>query len=356
MIYFLPYLFCVHKFLCKLLNVKHLQESKDCFLIPRHQMSQPHRWCRQPTGVKQASANYTSLETIFLLASLPPYLTRVAFSNYNATLYVPKGAAEAYREASVWSIFRMIVEIGAADMYSCPNDNHLHAIDLGQPSGTKWTCCNVGADKPEGYGGYYAWGETEEKEIYDWITYIHFDGSMETCHDLGSDISGTKYDVAHVLWGGSLVMPLVQQIDELVQNCTFTWTTMNGIEGGQFTGLNGDELFLPAADIRWNGFLECSISGGYYWTSTQSPYPGDAYRLCFDSWGGSCGGDNRSHGLTVRPVIGVTNDMIHPKSSAGDTCQAVFSICGIKVADTIADMNVLPPGIYIVNDKKMFIK
>lgn len=78
----------------------------------------------------------------------------------------------------------------------CPDDNHPHLIDLGLPSGTKWACCNVGANMPERPGGFYAWGETEEKEVYDWSTYIHCDGSMETCHDLGENIAGTQYDVA----------------------------------------------------------------------------------------------------------------------------------------------------------------
>lgn len=57
-----------------------------------------------------------------------------------------------------------------AKAQSCPDDNHPHMIDLGLPSGTKWACCNVGATKPEEYGGYYTWGETEEKSVYDWST------------------------------------------------------------------------------------------------------------------------------------------------------------------------------------------
>ena len=69
---------------------------------------------------------------------------------------------------------------------TCPDTHHPHEIDLGLPSGTKWACSNVGANKPEEYGGYYAWGETEEKSYYDWSTYIHCDGSYGTCHKLAS--------------------------------------------------------------------------------------------------------------------------------------------------------------------------
>ena len=66
---------------------------------------------------------------------------------------------------------------------TCPDDNHPHMIDLGLPSGTKWACCNVGASSPEEYGGYYAWGETTEKDVYDWNTYTYCEGSESTCHD-----------------------------------------------------------------------------------------------------------------------------------------------------------------------------
>ena len=165
---------------------------------------------------------------------------------------------------------------------SCPDDNHPHAIDLGLPSGTKWACCNVGADKPEAYGGYYAWGETEEKSTYDWSTYIHCDGSAGTCHDLGSDIAGTQYDVAHVKWGGSWMIPSLDQITELVNNCTYTWISINGVRGEYFTSPSGGSLFLPAAGIRLNDDLHDASWAGSYLSSTQNPTFSDvAYRLNF---------------------------------------------------------------------------
>ena len=108
----------------------------------------------------------------------------------------------------------------------CPDDHHPHQIDLGLPSGTKWACCNVGADKPEAYGGYYAWGETEEKDVYNDVTYQYSTGEdgngdgyyddyhVETSFDvygvwqsLGDDIAGSQYDVAQVKWGGDWQMP-----------------------------------------------------------------------------------------------------------------------------------------------------
>ena len=189
---------------------------------------------------------------------------------------------------------------------SCPNNNHPHAIDLGLPSGTKWACCNVGATKPEDYGGYYAWGETETKSTYSWSTYIHCDLTIRSCHNIGKDISGTKYDVAHVKWGGSWVMPSVEQLRELLDNCTYECTDLNGVEGGKFTSkTNGASIFLPAADFRSNDYI--LPSGGSYWSSTSKypSYPEYAYNLNFSPSGAhwnDYGMHERYLGRTVRPV------------------------------------------------------
>ena len=179
------------------------------------------------------------------------------------------------------------------------------AIDLGLPSGTKWANWNVGASAPEEYGGYYAWGETEEKDYYDWSTYTHCDGSWETCHHIGDDIAGTEYDVAHVKWGGLWRMPTKAQQDELRENCTREWTQMNGMNGIKVTGPNGSSIFLPAAGYRWDGHLSSEGSGGYYWSLSLSPRSENlADYLYFDSdywkWGN---GHVRSGGLSVRAVI-----------------------------------------------------
>ncbi len=192
---------------------------------------------------------------------------------------------------------------------TCPDDHHPHLIDLGLPSGTKWACCNVDDDAskqtPTNYGSYYAWGETEEKNNYNWRTYTHCDGSEDTCHDLGSDIAGTQYDVAHVKWGGSWVMPTHDQKMELLDNCTYELTTVNGVNGGRFTSkTNGGSIFLPAAGYRWGDYLSRAGMYGDYWSSTQHPsYSYDAYYLFFGS-GGTLwdSGDHRYYGFTVRPV------------------------------------------------------
>ena len=202
---------------------------------------------------------------------------------------------------------------------TCPDNNHPHMIDLGLPSGTKWACCNVGTNTPEGYGGYYAWGETSEKAEYG-VTDYQFvypdnngywfeNGTSYSCQNIGSDIAGTQYDVAHVQWGGSWVMPSYEQQKELRNNCTYyTWTTMNGIKGGQITGPSGGTIFLPAAGYLYYGELHANGSRyytGYYWSSTQHPlYSYNAYAFEFGSYYTDFNGfgSNRCQGFTVRPV------------------------------------------------------
>ncbi len=192
----------------------------------------------------------------------------------------------------------------------CPDDHHPHLIDLGLPSGTKWACCNVDTDHPENqtptnYGGYYAWGETETKTTYDWSTYAHCDGSEETCHDFGNDIAGTEYDVAHVKWGGSWVMPSRELAVELINNCTYEWTTVNGVKGKKFTSKkNGVSIFLPAAGYRYDSGLSNADSNGNYWSSSHYPSNAScAYYLSFHSGGTYTFYNGRDYGRSVRPVV-----------------------------------------------------
>ena len=191
---------------------------------------------------------------------------------------------------------------------TCPDNNHPHMIDLGLPSGTKWACCNVDTDHPENqtpenYGGYYAWGETETKSNYSESAYQYYkNGSYQS---IGSDIAGTEYDVAHVKWGGSWVMPSKEQLDELRNNCTSTWTTQNGVSGRLFTGTNGGSIFLPAAGVRYDSTLHDAGTNGNYWSSTLfTSDSGRANGLDFYSGRTYTSILSRYIGQGVRPVVG----------------------------------------------------
>lgn len=178
-----------------------------------------------------------------------------------------------------------------ANAQLCPDYNHPHAIDLGLPSGTKWACCNVGATNFTEPGSKFAWGETEEKEIYDFSTYVHCDGHRSDCHKLGVSICGTEYDVARKKWGGNWQMPTEKQLDEL-RRCKIDSVTINGVKGFKLTSRNnGLSIFLP---------------GELYWSGTQHrQYGGSAYSLLLkinSTIPSKISFAGRNEGLLIRPV------------------------------------------------------
>ena len=190
---------------------------------------------------------------------------------------------------------------------TCPDDNHPHMIDLGLPSGTKWACCNVDASKPEEYGGYFAWGETEEKDYYDSSTYkyreLWKDGFYIGEEDI-EDIAGTEYDVAHVKWGGNWTMPTLNQFDELVNTCSWYWTSLNGVIGIVVAGLNGEAIFLPAGGSFCDDQHLFVGEHGAYWLSKIRSLvnSGDAWGFGFDSWRFDRGSEAINRGRLVRAV------------------------------------------------------
>ena len=183
----------------------------------------------------------------------------------------------------------------------CPDGNHPHMVDLGLPSGTKWACCNVGASTPEDYGNYYAWGETKPKSTYSWDTYPYYN-SEENVVYLPGDFAGTQYDAATVNWGSPWRTPSKEQIKELVNNCTFTWITQNGVKGGKITGKNGNSIFLPAAGSRVEGKLWRRGRCGSYWSSAIGELYRCAIELFFENSSISDSNSNFDSGNPVRPV------------------------------------------------------
>ena len=220
---------------------------------------------------------------------------------------------------------QVIITVTVTASGDSPDVSPGEAIDLGLPSGTKWASCNVGATKPEEYGGYYAWGETEEKDKYNWSNYKWSEGDY---FPLTKYITKSEYgtvdnkkvldpedDVAQVKWGGDWRMPTKDDLKELFDNTTNEWTTLNGVNGLKFTSkTNGNVIFLPAAGYctssrnpNYRGTL------GWYWSSSlddpSKSEPIYAWQLSFTS-------DNayyniwtrfndygRSIGYSVRPVL-----------------------------------------------------
>ena len=189
-------------------------------------------------------------------------------------------------------------------------------VDLGLPSGLLWATCNVGATSPEDYGDYFAWGETQPKDTYDWSTYQYCNGSYNTltkyCSNSSYGYNGftdnlttllPEDDAATANWGGNWRMPTKEEFQELYNNTTVTWTTQNGVNGRLFTASNGNSLFLPAAGGRYDSsLLDAGIYGDYWSSSLDTDYLLLAWLLYFGSDDYGMYSDSRYCGQSVRPV------------------------------------------------------
>ena len=195
-------------------------------------------------------------------------------------------------------------------------------VDLGLPSHTLWATTNIGADNPEDYGDYFAWGETtgfnSGKSFFDWSTYRFYqlDYGEFLIKYCGNSLYGYRGftddltelvpedDVAYVHWGPEWRMPSLEQLEELHYECTWRWTERNGVIGQEVVGPNGNSIFLPAAGYREDDELKEAGSGGYYWSRAfETDRPRYAYHLQNNSLESY---KEREYGLCVRPVFVAT--------------------------------------------------
>lgn len=187
---------------------------------------------------------------------------------------------------------------------SAQSEISAEAVDLDLPSGTYWASCNVGASKPEEIGDYFAWGETVPKDSYSWSNYVHCDGSEATCHDIGSDIAGTIYDVAHARWGEGWHMPSLEQWQEVINNCTWSKVSLSGISCLKLTSnKNGNSIYLPFTGVKWDSGCYYTESLYCWLSSLKSEGSTFSCYLTFQGFGIGYGRDfERFAGLPVRPV------------------------------------------------------
>ena len=188
------------------------------------------------------------------------------------------------------------------------SDMPAESIDLGLS--VKWASWNVGAASPEEYGDYFAWGETYGKSSYSKSNYAYYDSKTKTYRDIGSNISGTRYDAASVRWGDGWRMPTLDEIQELADLCTWAEETVGEVDGNKVTGPNGNSIFIPNTGY-WQGsskyFDNDHFEGnfGYFWSATiGSEKNEEAYIMncelghgvvAYRYW-------TRYFGLPVRPV------------------------------------------------------
>ena len=197
-----------------------------------------------------------------------------------------------------------------------PPVNHEY-VDLGLPSGTLWATMNIGATAPEDYGDHFSWGETTPKETYNWTTYMWCLGNYNTmikyCTSSyygnegfvdNKSVLDPEDDAATVNWGAEWCMPTKEQFEELRDNCTRVWTTINDVKGCLLTSnINGASLFLPAAGYRWDTTIFKDTTDGFYWSrALKTNGPGSAYSMYFSSGSLGTSSYSRGYGQSVRAV------------------------------------------------------
>ena len=197
------------------------------------------------------------------------------------------------------------------------------AVDLGLS--IKWASFNLGASKPEEYGDYYAWGETEPyysnldpltwkegKEAgYAWASYFDtiYDGFSFTTYywNGGKTILEAEHDAAYVTLGREWRLPTLSEWKELWQNCEVEWVTINGNCCKKVIGPSGNSILLPAAGYRRGVTFENSEPRGHYWSSFLHTWDEYAYSTSFVESSRSEGNTYRFYGLSVRPVYDANN-------------------------------------------------
>ena len=233
-------------------------------------------------------------------------------------------------------------------------------VDLALPSGTKWATCNLGASKPSDYGDYYAWGETEPKTEYTWATYkwmqtgqhnwkhitkytvadgrtegIWYDSDGTFIGD-GKTTLEAADDAATAKLGSPWRMPTDDEIKELLDNCTWTWTTQDGKNGYEVKSKkNGNTIFLPAAGYRHDSELSDAGSWGAYRSASlgaaSTASSNYARYLSLDSSEHDWGYIDRFCGYTVRPVYAdIPADISQTETSATATVSAIYSLDGSR--------------------------
>jgi len=201
--------------------------------------------------------------------------------------------------------------------FSSAQSKHQY-VDLGLS--VKWATCNIGADKPEDHGEYFSWGETDNKRINNWETYRFTEGDKNVIskycsnfqygwHELADSLSALEPDddVAHKKWGGNWRIPTKAQMKELIDNCTWTWTTRNEINGylvtGKKPGYTNRSIFIPVTGTYDDGKIFNPHKQGSYWSrDCGTVYPPYAYTLELSAREASIGMRSRCESIAVRPV------------------------------------------------------
>lgn len=170
--------------------------------------------------------------------------------------------------------------------------------------------CNIGASSPSEIGDYFAWGEREPKDVYGWDTYKLCRGSYNSIFKYtetdGKKVLDSQDDVAKSMLGGEWRIPTKEDMEELVEECEWKWTSLNGQLGWKVIGSNNNYIFLPASGAASSYRIAGVNELGRYWTATRDESNYSAYNLRFKDGTDTIVvvDDTRFYGRTIRPVIG----------------------------------------------------
>lgn len=272
-----------------------------------------------PTGSMMSGSDsplcYTSKQDVVIKPG-SNYLELNGYGSQSTTIY-----KEGKHKVEYWldgekiyeTTFNVIKKDPNAKLATSSLGNHA-SVDLGLPSKTKWATCNVGANTPEEFGSYYAWGETVVKNKYTHGNSKYYQKSKSSLIQDGViDVNGNlkpSHDPASILWGNAWRMPTLEEMEELDKLCKWEWTTIKSTPGFLVTGPNGNSIFLPATG--WynsvaGGDLDCANERSEYWTSTIVESGTESARCLFfmkpdTHWAGTGNSVQRSRGLCIRPV------------------------------------------------------
>lgn len=264
-----------------------------------------------PTTVNSIGSKAFSVRHLIVPSTSPVSIASDSFFNNWTLVYVPSTMVEMYKVRTNWSEYAHFI-YSLSDYPVSPSDE----VDLGLS--VKWASFNLGATVPEEVGAFFSWGETYPKNEYTWLNYkFRISGDRYDNVTFSKYVLDSRYgiidnksvlepedDAAHIHLGGNWRMPTGEELQELIDNCTVEWTTLNGVYGRKVTsnktGYTANWIFLPAAGSWTSNGYSLNGTEGRYWTSSlRNDY---AYNLHFNSSYFYKDSYARYFGYAIRPV------------------------------------------------------
>ena len=284
------------------------------------------------------TSNFADYQSVKMKQSGEKYVAQLVNLQENTTYYIRYVASNAYSS--------MIVD--EKHSFTTTQTSTHEYVDLGLS--VKWATCNIGANSPEEYGDYFAWGEIAPKEEYNWSTYKWCNGSETTLTKYCTDGSyGTvdnktqlelSDDAAYANWGNGWRMPTRAEFTELYEQCTWTWTTENGINGYKVTSKsNGNSIFLPVTGLRYESSLRGVGDYGYYRSSSMGKQSLDTWIIQINASEMGMYDGTRHTGMSVRPVYISQNEQVTLPTVVTNAVTQITETSAVAGGNVMSDGN-----------------